>query len=86
MSQLWSWALAAVGILGIYLAGRQKAVGWLVGVGAQVLWLAYGIATRQWGFLTTAVAYAAIYGKNWLSWRRQASQQKADTGSKKEGR
>jgi nicotinamide riboside transporter PnuC len=72
---IWSWVLAAVGILGIYLAGRKKAVGWLVGVGAQVLWFAYAIATRQWGFLVTAVAYAAVYGKNWLEWRRETEQE-----------
>lgn len=73
--QLWSWLLAAVGILGIYLAGRKRAVGWLVGVGAQGLWLAYAVATRQWGFLVTAVAYATIYGKNWLDWRREAERE-----------
>lgn len=71
-SQLWSWALAAVGILGIYLAGRKKAAGWLVGVAAQGLWLAYAIVTRQWGFIVTAAAYSLVYGKNWLAWRREA--------------
>jgi membrane protein implicated in regulation of membrane protease activity len=72
MAQWWSWTLAAIGILGIYLAGRKRAVGWLVGVAAQVLWLAYAIVTRQWGFIATAVAYAAVYGKNWVAWRREA--------------
>lgn len=75
MAQLWSWILAAVGILGIYLAGRKKAVGWLVGVGAQVLWLVYAVVTRQWGFLLTAVAYAGIYGKNYLEWRHEVARE-----------
>jgi hypothetical protein len=69
--ELWSWALAAVGLLGIHLAGRKQAVGWLVGVAAQGLWLVYAVVTSQWGFLVTAVAYAAMYGKNWLAWRRE---------------
>lgn len=72
MTQFWSWILAAVGILGIYLAGRKNSAGWLVGMFAQVLWLAYAIATRQWGFLFTSVAYGAIYTKNWIKWRREA--------------
>jgi hypothetical protein len=72
MAQWWSWLLAAGGILGIYLAGRKLSVGWLVGLGMQVLWLAYAVATRQWGFLFTAVAYGTVYGKNWLAWRREA--------------
>lgn len=73
MNQWWSWALAAVGLLGIWLAGRKRAVGWLVGVGAQFLWLAYAIVTRQWGFVVTAVAYAGFYGHNWLRWRAEAA-------------
>lgn len=70
--QLWSWLLASVGILGIYLAGRRKASGWLVGIFAQLLWISYAIVTRQWGFLFTAFAYGAVYIKNWQAWRREA--------------
>ncbi len=71
MNQLWSWALAGVGITGIWLAGRNNKLGWAIGLGAQVLWLAYAIATRQWGFIATALAYGAIYGRNWWKWRQQ---------------
>jgi nicotinamide riboside transporter PnuC len=73
-NQLWSWALASVGILGIYLAGRKNPKGWLLGVFAQVLWVAYAIATRQWGFLTTAFGYGFMYMKNWIAWRRESRQ------------
>lgn len=69
MSQLWSWALAAVGITGIWLAGRNNKLGWAIGLGAQVLWVAYAVATSQWGFLATAFAYGFVYGRNWLRWR-----------------
>lgn len=68
MSQWWSWALAAVGITGIWLAGRNNKAGWAVGVGAQMLWLAYAVVTEQWGFLVTAVAYGAVYARNWWRW------------------
>lgn len=74
MSPWWSYTLAAVGIFGLWLAGRKNAWGWGVGVAAQTLWIAYAIATEQWGFIVTAVAYGWIYGKNFLSWRRDARQ------------
>lgn len=74
MNQWWSWGLAAVGILGIYLAGKKMKAGWMVGILAQVLWLAYAVATRQWGFLVTAIAYASIYLKNYLAWWREAQE------------
>lgn len=69
--QLWSWILAAVGITGIWLAGRNNKAGWAIGFAAQFLWAAYAVVSQQWGFIATAVAYGAVYGRNWLRWRRQ---------------
>lgn len=65
---LWSYSLAAVGILGIWLAGRKSLWGWAVGVGAQALWIVYALVTGQYGFIVSALAYAAIYGRNWWKW------------------
>ncbi|MCX5066592.1 hypothetical protein OOJ91_11960 [Micromonospora lupini] len=71
-SQWWSWALAVVGVFGLYLAGRRSPWGWAVGIAAQVLWLAYSVVTRQWGFLASAVAYGWVYTLNFRRWRRDA--------------
>lgn len=64
MSMWWSWALAAVGLVGMWLAGTGKRLGWTIGVLAQLLWIAYALATRQYGFLVTALAYAFVYLRN----------------------
>lgn len=66
----WSYGLAAIGVLGLWLAGRKKKVGWAIGLGAQGLWIAYAIVTRQWGFIVSALAYGFVYAKNWRQWRR----------------
>ena len=71
MTQWWSWVLTLVGVTGLYFAGSGKRLGWAIGIGAQVLWLAYAISTRQWGFLASALAYGTVYVRNWLRWRRQ---------------
>lgn len=68
---LWSYLLAAVGILGIWLAGRKNLWGWAVGAGAQVLWIAYGLVTRQYGFILSAVAYGCVYARNFVRWKRE---------------
>lgn len=73
MHQYWSWLLAAIGITGIWLAGSRRTAGWVIGVSAQALWIAYAIATRQWGFIASALAYGFVYGRNWLKWRREAA-------------
>ena len=39
----WSWVLTAVGVTGLYFAGRKVWWAWLIGLGAQALWLAYAI-------------------------------------------
>lgn len=77
--QAWSWALTAVGVTGLYLAGRGNRLGWAVGIGAQLLWLAYALATRQWGFLASVAAYGWVHARNFLAWRRRNHPPTPDT-------
>jgi len=58
---LWSFILAAIGVFGLYLAGRGDHRGWMVGIGAQFLWATYAIVTNQWGFLVSCFAYGWVY-------------------------
>lgn len=69
MNPYWSYLLTAVGVFGLYLAGRKDRRGWMVGIGAQVLWIAYAVSTRQWGFLISAAAYGWVYIKNARAWK-----------------
>lgn len=69
---LWSWALTGTGLTGLVLAGRRYWAGWAIGLAVQVLWLAYAYATHQPGFYLSAVAYAVVYGRNMVRWRRDA--------------
>lgn len=71
--QWWSWVLTLVGVTGLYLAGRRNPWGWAVGVGAQVLWLAYAVHSRQWGFLLSCFVYGAVFTRNFVCWRREAA-------------
>ena len=61
---LWSFVLAAVGITGLWIAGRggpHAWIGWAVGVASQALWASYSIATWQLGFLFSCGAYGAVH-------------------------
>lgn len=78
---IWSFVLAAVGIAGIYLAGRKSKWGWGLGLAAQVLWIVFALTTAQYGFILTAVAYGAVYGKNLWQWHKEDSQHKEATRS-----
>lgn len=71
--QWWSWILTAIGVFGLRLAGRKSPWGWAVGLGAQGLWLAYALSTRQYGFIVSAFAYSWVYLRNFRAWRRPVS-------------
>jgi len=68
VNQWWSYALAAVGIAGIWLAGKKDWRGWALGAAAQVLWIIYAVVTQQWGFIASAIAYGAVYLTNMRRW------------------
>ncbi len=74
MGLMWSITLAAVGVLGLYVAGIGKWQGWALGLFAQTLWVAYAVATEQWGFIASALAYGYVYGKNTIGWYRKRVQ------------
>jgi hypothetical protein len=71
MTQYWSWLLAAVGVTGIYFVGRKTIWGWLVLLINECIWIAYALATDQYGFIFMATAYSAVYVKSYLHWRRE---------------
>lgn len=76
---LWSWILTAVGVFGLWLAGRKSPWGWAVGLGAQGLWLAYAVTTSQYGFIASAGAYGWVYLRNFMAWRRPVSAEFGET-------
>jgi hypothetical protein len=66
---MWSWVLAAIGVTGIFLVGRKTIWGWLILCVNECLWIAYALATDQYGFIAMAIAYAAVYIKSYIHWR-----------------
>jgi hypothetical protein len=70
MNPLWSYTLGGLGVLGIYLAGSKRTVGWAISLAAQPLWMAYAVVTEQWGFLVTPVLYGSVYARNLWAWHK----------------
>jgi hypothetical protein len=62
------WILTMLLLVTLYLSGKNLRSGWAVGIFSQVLWIAYAIATKQYGFLLGAVLVGAMYVKNWFEW------------------
>jgi hypothetical protein len=67
---MWSWALAFIGIAGIFLVGRKIIWGWIVLCINEVFWIVYAIDTNQYGFIFAAIAYGIVYIKSLLHWQK----------------
>lgn len=68
MKLVLSLATSAGTVLGMWLVGRKRASGWVVGIANQGLWLALIIVTRAWGLLVLLVVLLWIYGRNLWLW------------------
>jgi len=68
---MWSYVLAAIGVTGIFFVGRKTIWGWFVLLFNEVLWIAYALITNQYGFILSAIAYAIVYIKSYMLWRRE---------------
>jgi len=73
MEQWWSWLLAVIGVSGIYVVGNKNMFGWIVLCVNECIWIMYAIATKQYGFIVMATAYATVYIKSFRQWRAEAS-------------
>ena len=71
--ELWSWVLAAIGVAGIYYVGNKTHLGWFDLLFNEVIWVTYAIFTEQYGFIVSAIAYAAVYIKSYLHWKEDAN-------------
>jgi hypothetical protein len=69
---LWSFVLAGLGILQIYLTGKKLRIGWIVGLLTSLLWLIFGVVTEQYGFIISAFVFGYFHLKNWVAWRADA--------------
>lgn len=64
--------LATIGVFGLWLTTHRMWEGFAVGVAVQILWIAYALATRQYGFIASALAYGTVNSLGLYRWTRKA--------------
>ena len=75
---IWSFALTAVGLVGLWLTGLKNRWGFAVGVLAQVMWFTYALVTQQWGFIASCILFGFLYSRNFIMWSRAAKAPKPE--------
>jgi hypothetical protein len=73
MWQILPWVMSAVTLYGVYLAGNKTVTAWWLGLGNQVLWLAFIIHNEAWGLLPMLAGMVVLYSRNILKWSREAA-------------
>ena len=68
---LWSFVLASLGLLSLYLTGKKMKSGWVVGLANSFLWIVYGISSKQYGFIVSAFVFIAVQLNNYINWSEQ---------------
>jgi len=71
-TQIWSWTLSTIGVIGIWLTGRKNWRGYAVGIITECAWVAYSIQTKQWGFIFGSTVYISVYLFNINKWITEA--------------
>ena len=68
---MWSYVLAVIGVTGIFFVGRKTIWGWHILLVNEALWITYAIITKQYGFILSAIAYAAVYVRSYIHWSKE---------------
>ena len=68
---MWSYVLAGLGILSIYLTGKKLRSGWVVGLINSGLWAVYALTSANYGFLISSAFFIAIQTKNLVAWSKR---------------
>lgn len=69
-----SWVLALIGVSGIFFVGRKNFLGWYILLFNETLWIIYAVITKQYGFIFSALAYAAVYIQSHRHWKSLESE------------
>lgn len=67
-----SYLIAILGIASMWLCGEEggrRAAGFVLGIGVQLIWIGYAIATAQYGFVIGAVVYGSVCVRNLVKLR-----------------
>ena len=68
---LLPWLTSAGTLLGMWLVGQKRSIGWTVGLVNQVLWVSFSVVYQAWGLLPLTLALIVIYTRALLRWREE---------------
>lgn len=75
LSNALALVLSVNQLIAYWLVGNKRQLGWWMGLGGGLPWLAFMIFSGIWGMLPLVAGLQVIYIRNLLKWRRDAREQ-----------
>jgi hypothetical protein len=66
----WSFILAGLGLLQLWLAGSGLKINSFVGGLTSIGWFVYGLQFQQFGFLISASVFFVVHVRNYVRWSK----------------
>jgi hypothetical protein len=66
----WSFVLAGLGLVQLWMSGSKRRSGFVVGMVTSVGWFWYGLDSAQFGFLVSAVVFFVVHVRNFVRWSK----------------
>jgi len=65
------YILSVIGVAGMLVIGRGYWWGWVIAFVNECLWVAFAVATRQYGFILGAAFYGTVNAYNAHRWYKR---------------
>jgi len=69
----WAWVLTGLQVLALWVAGRKRSWGWLLGASVQPVWITYAAFTGQLGFIPGCAVSAVVQAHSFLHAQRMGA-------------
>lgn len=62
---------SVITLASMWMAGNEKAFGWILGMLNQVIWFVFILVFGAWGLLPLNIALVFVYGRNYYKWKTE---------------
>jgi hypothetical protein len=74
------WAAVALNATSIYLLGKKLKSGWILNIGANLAWVAFGILSHSVATLVACAIFTVLSVKGWWDWQTDQTPTKPNVG------
>jgi len=64
------WMAAFCTLMGMYMVGEKRRIGFLITFISSFLWIVYAISIVAWPIVVTNIAFAIVSGRAWIRWNK----------------